>query len=313
MSPRITEYPRPSQILVQISDTHFTGDGSPLYGAMDGRARVRDLLERLAGSGLRPDALVFSGDLADRGEAQAYRDLAAMVEPVAERLGAPVLWCVGNHDRRGPLREILLGGEASDDPVDYVTWLGELRVIVLDSSIPDSSLGQVTDAQLGWLAGQLAAPAPAGTVLVMHHPPMPTVQDMAVTCELVGQAALADVVRGTDVRLILSGHVHYSTFATFAGIPVAAAASAAYTQDLFMPERGTRGRDAAQGLNLIECYADTTVVTAFPLVAGEAVGRTITGAESARLLATDGLVFRPAPQPASTAAAGRRDSEQAAG
>ena len=43
---------------------------------------------------------MFTGDLADRGEPAASRHLREMVEPFAERIGAQVVWCMGNHDDR---------------------------------------------------------------------------------------------------------------------------------------------------------------------------------------------------------------------
>jgi 3',5'-cyclic-AMP phosphodiesterase len=43
---------------------------------------------------------------------------------------------------------------------------------------------------------------------------------------------LGEVIRGTDVRLIISGHVHYSGLATLAGVPVWVASAAAYRTDV---------------------------------------------------------------------------------
>ncbi|NKF33882.1 phosphodiesterase, partial [Pseudomonas sp. BGM005] len=86
----------------------------------------------------------------------------------------------------------------------------------------------------------LSSPAPEGSLLLIHHPPLPTVLDLAVTVELRDQAALAEVLRGSDVRGILSGHVHHPSFGTFAGIPVAVASSSAYGQDLAQPVGATR-------------------------------------------------------------------------
>ena len=105
-------------------------------------------------------------------------------------------------------------------PMDRVHDIAGLRVIVLDTSVPDYHHGEITPEQLQWLAAQLAEPAPFGTILAMHHPPIPSVQDLAVTVELRDQPRLARVLRGTDVRSILAGHLHYSTSGTFAGIPV---------------------------------------------------------------------------------------------
>ena len=78
--------------------------------------------------------------------------------------------------------------------------------------------------------------------------------DLAVLVELRDQAGLAAVVRSSDVRTILAGHLHYSTTATFAGIPVSVASATCYTQDLNVPVGGTRGRDGAQAFNLVHVY-----------------------------------------------------------
>ena len=61
---------------------------------------------------------------------------------------------------------------------------------------------------------------------------------------LLGSAILA-VLAGTDVRMILGGHLHYSTHSLFAGIPVSVASATCYTQDLTVPVGGTRPRDGA--------------------------------------------------------------------
>ena len=66
----------------------------------------------------------------------------------------------------------------------------------------------------------------------MHHPPIPTPIEIMAIIELQEQELLADVVRGTDVRGILAGHLHYSTYSTFAGIPVSVAAATCYTIDV---------------------------------------------------------------------------------
>ncbi|MFM2475506.1 metallophosphoesterase, partial [Burkholderia cenocepacia] len=95
-----TEFPAPSVVLAHLTDLHVTGDGSPLYGVVDSTACLARALERLEASGVRPDALVLSGDLADRGEPEAYARMRALVVPAAERLGAALVVATGNHDDR---------------------------------------------------------------------------------------------------------------------------------------------------------------------------------------------------------------------
>ncbi|MBW0092225.1 hypothetical protein I4I73_24725 [Pseudonocardia sp. KRD-184] len=55
-------------------------------------------------------------------------------------------------------------------------------------------------------AAELAEPAPDGTVLALHHPPLPTVNRVSRLLELRGREALAPVLAGSDVRIVLPGH-----------------------------------------------------------------------------------------------------------
>ncbi|WNB85169.1 phosphodiesterase [Cellulomonas sp. ATA003] len=300
MTPRSAEHPRPRHFLVHLSDTHFVAPGALLHGTSDPRDRLTELLTGLEATGVPPEALIFTGDLADRGDADAYRSLRAVVEPVADRLGSQVVWAMGNHDDREALREELLGAPASGAPLDHVVMLGGLRLIVLDSTVPGWHHGEVEPGQLDWLRAVLAEPAPEGSILAMHHPPVPCVQDLATVVELRDQAVLAEVLRGTDVRAILAGHLHYSTSATFAGIPVSVASATCYTQDLQTPGRGTRGRDGAQAFNLVHVYADTVMHSVVPIGDHPTVGRHVDAEATDRLLAEAGVHIASAVAPDAT-------------
>ena len=83
----LTEHSRPSHTFVHISDTHLPGERAPLYGSgADADANLASVLSRLVSSGLRPDALLFTGDLADRGDASSYRRLRELVAPAVETM-----------------------------------------------------------------------------------------------------------------------------------------------------------------------------------------------------------------------------------
>lgn len=125
----------------------------------------------------------------------------------------------------------------------------------------------------------------------MHHPPVPSVLPLAGSVELRDQKRLARVLRGTDVRAIIAGHLHYSTFATFAGIPVSVASSTCYAQDLTVPVGGTRPQDGAQAFNMVHVYADTVVHSVVPVDAPRTLEH-IDAAEARRRLADAGV--RPA-------------------
>ena len=74
------EHPRPRHFLLHLSDPHLLGGPQPLHGVVDSEALLRQLFEEVHASGARPEAVIFTGDLADLGEPEAYAKLRAIVE-----------------------------------------------------------------------------------------------------------------------------------------------------------------------------------------------------------------------------------------
>lgn len=259
------QYPPPDQVIVHLSDTHFVSGGAPLMGVVDSDGQLAQALRGLVGSGLRPSAIVVTGDIADTGAPDAYQRVRAMLEPVAAELGARLIWLMGNHDDRASFRAGLLDSEPSTAKVDGVFDLDGLRLIALDSTVPGHDWGQLSAAQLEWLAEVLATPAPRGSILAMHHPPLPIPVVLSQLIELREQAALEAVLTGTDIRAIIAGHLHYTTFSNFAGIPVSAAAATCYTTDLLATAPSLRGQAGGQAFNLIHVYPDRLVHSVVPI------------------------------------------------
>ncbi|KPN17692.1 phosphodiesterase [Arthrobacter sp. Edens01] len=280
------EHPRPRHFILHLSDTHLLAGPQPLYGSVDSRAKLLSLFERLSAAERKPEAFVFTGDLADKGEPEAYDELRSIVEPAAEQMGAKVIWVMGNHDKREHFKERLLDEAPDMAPMDRVYEVNGLRIVTLDTSVPGYHHGELSDSQLSWLRSVLRTPAPDGTILALHHPPVPSVQDLTVLVELRHQRDLAAVLAGTDVRSIIAGHLHYSTFATFAGIPVSVASATCYTQDLATP--GTRGQDAGQGFNMVHVYEDSVVHSVVPLEESATVGERVDETETRRRLEAAG-------------------------
>ncbi|MDQ1129135.1 metallophosphoesterase [Microbacterium sp. SORGH_AS_0888] len=268
-SARFGQYPAPRRVLLHLSDTHLLAGNPLLGGRYDTAENLRRTLERVERMRLRPDAIVFTGDLTDLGEPAAYAALRAAVEPVAERLGAPVVWVAGNHDERPALRAGLLDGEPTQEPVTGVWDLGGLRLIALDTTVPGWHHGELDDAQLRWLVDVLRTPVELGTLLAMHHPPVPSHVPLFDILELRDQPRLAAAIAGSDVRGILAGHLHYSTSGLFAGVPVNVAAATCYTMDLALPPEEVNGMDAGQSFHLVHVYDDTITHAVVPVTGAE--------------------------------------------
>ncbi len=272
---QLGQYPAPRHAIAHVSDPHLLAD-TLQYGVIDTEAGVVRTLERLARVDPPPQALVFTGDLADRADPAAYARLRELVEPAAAAMGAQVVWVMGNHDERAPYAAGLfdepLDGEVAGSPQDRVHDVDGLRIVALDTSVPGYHHGDLTDAQLAWLSGVLATPAPYGTLLALHHPPIPVpMLEPAAIIELLDQQRLADVLAGTDVRGILGGHFHFSTYSTFAGIPVSVASASCYTSDPAPAGRYISALDGHQAVTMMHLYDDRVVHTIVPLAAAPEV------------------------------------------
>ncbi|MEJ1229612.1 MAG: metallophosphoesterase [Galbitalea sp.] len=291
---QLGQHPDPLHTIAHISDTHFLAEGAPLFGSVTTEKNLRRALEQLAKSGVNPEAIVFTGDLADLGEPDAYRRLRAMVEPVAAELGAEVIWVMGNHDERLQYSRELFDIEATEAPQDRV----------YDPRRPSRDLPRHDRARLSPRPARAGAARlarrcalDAGPARNPHrgapsaHPRTPCSGPWRCL-ELHGQAELAEVVRGTDVIGILGGHLHYTTHSTFAGVPVSVAAATCYTMDLADAAKLLSGVDANQAFNIVSVYESQVVHTVIPLLGATEV----TGFAAEHRATIEGDVVRGAPR-----------------
>jgi len=256
---------RPRYTIVQVSDPHVPADGF-LFDRVDACARVQVSLEMIAAAGCCPDVLVLSGDVANQGDAEAYVRLRPVIDAALRRFGAKLLVAPGNHDDVALLRAHLLGREPERGPLDEVVRTGGLRLIGMDSSVPGEVHGELDDAQLEALADELSEPAGDGTVLVVHHPPIWSTTPMSKLVALRESHRLAAVIRGSDVRLVLSGHTHRVSAGTLAGIPVWVSPSTGSHADV-LARNGFRGH-AGGGFTRIDILDDGEIVATFVPLTG---------------------------------------------
>lgn len=202
---------------LHITDLHITAPGHALAHTDTSAtfARLVDAVGRLRPA---PDFIVASGDLTDLGDVAAYRHLAVM----AEGLGVPVVWALGNHDDRAAFRAGFGAQAAGDAPHDHDAVIAGLHVIALDSSVPGLVSGGFEPAQIDWLVARMQAHPGLPRLLAIHHPPRVD-PDMALrwpSLDAASTRALAEAIAGQEVRAILSGHVHVNRMLMWAGVPV---------------------------------------------------------------------------------------------
>ena len=231
--------------IVHLSDVHAT-IGELLYGQVDGVARIEQVGDYVVAAGVTPEAVIVTGDLAQRGHSAAYPALDRALRALGERVGAPVFTVLGNHDVRADAR--VLDGHA--DGHYRVATVGDMRIVLLDSST-----GELDDEQLDWLAATVAEPFGCGTIVAVHHAPVPSPLPALSKIGLRDPERFAAAVTGSDVRVILAGHYHHPMTAFFNGLPVAVGPSLAYHQIMNAGPAAVSGHDLAM-FSLVQITAD---------------------------------------------------------
>lgn len=211
-----------------LTDIHVNVPGhNPLFG-MDATRKLREVFAALGRLSQKPSFVVISGDLTQDGGTEDYRHLRTLIDEESAKLGVPVYLGLGNHDSRSCFREGYLQEEPSEENYYYSVMENGLRLVVLNTQVPGIHDGRLGKEQLDWLRGVLAEPAPLGTIVVLHHPVVPTLTALMDSHLLENPQDLADAIEGTDVIGLLSGHIHFNNIGLFHGIPSAAAAGVAF-------------------------------------------------------------------------------------
>ncbi|WP_217546507.1 metallophosphoesterase [Streptomyces sp. GbtcB6] len=246
--------------ILHLSDTHLDRTDAPNRRGVNATASLRLMLDELRHlQGL--DAVVVTGDLADDGSAEAYTALRTLIGAYAEARNIPVLCTTGNHDEREAFAKVLGSGHLDADGTDRaelvfgseeraaVSTVGGWRFVTLDSLVPGKIFGRLGAPQLEWLREVLRTPAAHGTVLAFHHPPLAL--DISPTQQAFGlrdPGDLAAAIRGSDVRVILTGHYHLQLFGMLESVPVWVTPGVVNRIDLAVApggERAVRGASAS--------------------------------------------------------------------
>ncbi len=205
--------------IVQVTDTHLVGPGQKVYG-IDPRARLDACFADINARHGDAAFCVLSGDLTDRGEAGAYRELRHAL--AALRLPYHVM--IGNHDSRQTLLEVL--PETPADPDGFVQCALDTpagRVLLLDTVAAGRHAGAFCEARADWLAARLDEAGDVSVYIFMHHPPFDIGIPSLDRIRLADPGAFVRAIEGRrNLRHIFFGHVHRPVSGSWRGIPFSA-------------------------------------------------------------------------------------------
>jgi 3',5'-cyclic-AMP phosphodiesterase len=219
--------------IAQISDLHIRKASSTDVREFD--TLLGDCITQVNAASV--DVVIATGDLTNTGDTSEYERLREHLR----ELSAPCYVLPGNHDRRDALRHVFQDHAyllESSAHISYAVDLGALRMIALDSTAPGRASGYLDDERLAWLREQLRADLQRPVLVALHHPPFHAGVWPMDWLGFVHVRELAQIVQANaHVRRVVSGHVHVSRSAQWAGT-FACTSPSTKTQRLLIRDRG---------------------------------------------------------------------------
>ncbi|GEE01702.1 3',5'-cyclic adenosine monophosphate phosphodiesterase CpdA [Gordonia spumicola] len=205
-------------VVAQISDLHFRHTDPDQLARIDA---VMTYLNDRCGGASAIDALLVTGDLTDEGLPGQYDEAAEHVVT-----DIPTLTLLGNHDDR-------VAYHGSTAPVNTSLLLDGLLLLGLDSSIPGSPSGELTETTLAWASEQIAAAGDVPVVVAFHHPPVDVGMRFMDTIRQLEPSGFETFVRRhPTITGLVCGHIHSPGVTTFAGVPLVTAPGVSSTLNL---------------------------------------------------------------------------------
>jgi 3',5'-cyclic AMP phosphodiesterase CpdA len=215
-------------LIAQISDMHIKAKGKLSYRVVDTERFLRQAIEHIKNLKQRPDIVVATGDLTDFGKPEEY----ALLREILGELGLPLYMIPGNHDERANMRAAFPEHAYLRQQEEFIQYAIEdlpIRIVALDTVVPEQSGGLLCEKRLGWLAATLRARQEAPTIILMHHPPFRTLIGHMDGIGLEGASAFKCVLANhPQVKAVLCGHLHRPIETVWRGILMSTSPSPAH-------------------------------------------------------------------------------------
>ena len=195
--------------LVQVTDTHLTGDSDGTLLGMNTERSARQVIDAALAS-QQPDCVLVTGDIAADGQAAAYEQLNGFFNH-----RVPTLWLPGNHD------DVRAQKDAYRDHLKRRIVGRHWDVLMLETQVAGKVGGYFSSAELDALQ-RAVADAAAGdkSLLIATHHPLRALQSTWLDEQAVSNAsaALTSMQALSDRVVVVSGHVHQESDAVVQGV-----------------------------------------------------------------------------------------------
>jgi 3',5'-cyclic AMP phosphodiesterase CpdA len=206
-------------IIAQLSDLHIRPAGVLYQDVVDSNAMLAHAIATLDALVPKPDFVLITGDLTDEGAPEEYAELRRLLAP----LTIPFAVMPGNHDRRKNLRRAFPEHDYLPErgPLHFAFDVDDVRIVALDTSVPDLHHGELDHDALAWLDAQLRSGHDRPTIVAMHHPPFDTgIPYLDIYGLLDTDRFAATLSAHPHVERVIAGHVHRSMQTRIGHVPI---------------------------------------------------------------------------------------------
>lgn len=202
---------------IHLTDTHLLTPGVKLHG-IDALERLHECLGHICSQHSDAEFCVLTGDLADRGERQAYQ----LLHDALEQFPLKVHLLLGNHDDRENFLRVFPNKKTDENGfIQQVVQHQEKKFIMLDTLDQGKHQGLLCQGRLDWLAQKLEESSQHDVYLFMHHPPFPIGIPALDAISLGNPGQFESVISGYgNIRHLFFGHVHRPVSGSWKGIPM---------------------------------------------------------------------------------------------
>ncbi|TAK73374.1 MAG: hypothetical protein EPO11_08555 [Gammaproteobacteria bacterium] len=185
--------------VIQLSDTHlFADDDADIFGAKS-NIKFKEVVEKILDEDSHDADIIFlTGDVSQDETDQSYQK----VIDIFSKLTIPVYWIPGNHDNFERMKVVFKDAK-NFFQARHLTLPGWNLIFLntKDGYLPDSELALLKNT-IATLAGD------ANIAIVMHHHPAEVGTPLVDHYILQNRNEFWDIITGTQVKLIICGHVH---------------------------------------------------------------------------------------------------------
>jgi Icc protein len=254
---------------IHLSDTHlhinpaFNGDGNNPFTPLQG---TNALIQNISTLPFPIDFVLHTGDVMNDPDVEEDYQIA---REVLSKIKYPIYYLPGNHDKPKGIRRVLNGTAHTY----YDFEVNGIQIAALDSKIPGSHAGLISDEQMDWLNDLCTAPDNRPLIVALHHHPIPL--NISWLDEIVlqnGEKLHQTLLKARNrLRCVLYGHIHEQTTTIRDGITYISTLSAWFQTRTWSGQTGP-SHDPVQlpGFNVVTLTDRETRVRAYrvPMIPG---------------------------------------------